>query len=313
MKWINYIAGVRIVLRRLKYRKSMFKFNQNVIYTHRNKLYDELKNLLIMKTVKNIMIAATILLVVVSCSVVKPGMQAMKWNPYGKGLKTETVYKDGVVWHMPWNGVVRYNVQWQTFTEEVAVLTKDELHIPITVSVTLRPIEAELAQLEIEVGQDYYRSVVKPEFVSLARNIFADYEYKVVSPKSPDIEAAIYKQLVTKIEGKHLEVDNVTINHIKYPQVVTSAVDRKLAVEQDIQQKDYEMKIAEKQAEIQRILAAGQRDAQQIIDAGLTQKYLQYKALEVQDKLTTSPNTKFYFVPMGKDGLPVIVDTGEGN
>uniref|UniRef100_UPI004047535E prohibitin family protein n=1 Tax=Roseivirga sp. TaxID=1964215 RepID=UPI004047535E len=267
-----------------------------------------------MKSKFSILSIAVIALFAIGCSVVKPGTQAMKWRPYGKGLQTQEVFKDGVVWHMPWNGVVRYNIQWQTYTEQVAVLTKDELHIPIIVSVTLRPIEAELAQLELEVGQDYYKSVVKPEFISLARNIFADYEYKVVSPKSPEIEAAIYKQLVTKIEGKHLEIDNVTIDHIKYPQVVTSAVDRKLAVEQDIQQKDYEMQIAEKQAEIQRILAAGQRDAQQIIDAGLTQKYLQYKALEVQDKLTTSPNTKFYFVPMGKDGLPIIVDTGgDGN
>ncbi|MBN72896.1 MAG: peptidase [Gimesia sp.] len=267
-----------------------------------------------MKSKISILSLAVIALFAVSCSVVKPGMQAMKWKPYGKGLQTQEVFNDGVVWHMPWNGVVRYSVQWQTYTEDVSILTKDELHIPITVSVTLRPIQAELAQLELEVGQDYYRNVVKPEFVSLTRNIFANYEYKVVSPKSPEIEAAIYKQLVTNIEGKHLEIDNITIDHIKYPQVVTSAVDRKLAVEQDIQQKDYEMQIAEKQAEIQRILAAGQRDAQQIIDAGLTQKYLQYKALEVQDKLTTSPNTKFYFVPMGKDGLPIIVDTGgDGN
>ncbi|MEQ8683298.1 MAG: prohibitin family protein [Cyclobacteriaceae bacterium] len=263
-----------------------------------------------MKTNISILGIAIIALFAGGCSIVRPGTQAMKWKPYGKGLQTQEVYKDGVVWHMPWNGVVRYSIQWQTYTENVAVLTKDELHIPITVSVTLRPIEAELAKLELEVGQKYYQNVVKPEFVSLARNIFADYEYKVVSPKSPEIEAAIYKQLVTKIEGKHLEIDNVTIDHINYPQVVTSAVDRKLAVEQDIQQKDYEIKIAEKQAEIQRILAKGQRDAQQIIDAGLTQKYLQYKALEVQDKLTTSPNTKFFFVPMGKDGLPIIVDTG---
>lgn len=266
-----------------------------------------------MKTIKKLMMAAGVLVLLAGCSIVKPGTQAMKWRPYGNGLQTQKIYKDGVVWHWPWNGVVRYSVQWQTFTEDVSILTKDELHIPITVSVTLRPVETELTQLELEVGLDYYQNVVRPEFVSLTRNIFADYEYKVVSPKSQEIENEIYKQLVSKTKEKHLEIDNVTINHIKYPQVVTLAVDRKLAVEQDIQQKDYEMKIAEKQAEIQRILAAGQRDAQQIIETGLTQRYLQYKALEVQDKMTTSANAKFYFVPIGKDGLPLIIDTGGEN
>ena len=159
-----------------------------------------------MKIKISILSAVAIAIVAVGCSVVSPGTHAMKWKPYGKGLQTQEIFKDGVVWHMPWNSVVRYSMQWQTYSENVAVLTKDELHIPITVSVTLRPVEAELAKLELEVGQEYYKNVVRPEFVSLTRNIFADYEYKVVSPKSPEIETAIYKQLVTKIEGKHLEI-----------------------------------------------------------------------------------------------------------
>ncbi len=163
--------------------------------------------------------------------------------------------------------------------------------------------------MELEVGGNYYQEVVKPELLSLVRNEFSHYKYSFVSPKSPEIESKIFTRLVELTRGKHLEFDRVTVKHIEYPKVVTMAVDEKLAVQQAIEQKDYEIKIAEKNAEIQRILAKGQRDAQQIIDAGLTPRYLQYKALEVQDNLTTSPNAKFFFVPLGKDGLPIIVDT----
>jgi len=261
------------------------------------------------KSLINSVIMIFLSVVIGGCSVIKSGQQAMKWSPYGKGLKTEKVYKDGIVWIWPWNGMVSYNTQWQTFSENVAILTKDELHINLRVSVTLRPIESELPELELEVGQDYYNNVVKPEFVSLTRNVFSNYEYNIVSPKSPEIEAAIFAGLVESVKGKHLEFDNVTVDHIIYPTVVTSAVNRKLAVEQDIQQKDYEIEIAEKEAEIQRIRARGQRDAQKIIDSGLTRLYLQFKALEVQDKLSTSTNAKFYFIPLGKDGLPIIIDT----
>lgn len=266
-----------------------------------------------MKTKLSVLIAAAILLTAAGCSVVKPGNNAMRWKPLGKGLATDKIYSNGVVWHWPWNGVVNYNMQWQTYSENVSILTEDELHIDMTVSVTLRPMASELPQLELEVGEDYYEKVIRPEFISLVRNVFSNYKYNSVSPKSPEIESTIFNQLAAITKGKHLEFDHVTVKHIEYPKVVTSAVDRKLAVQQDIEQKEYEMKIAEKNAEIQRILAKGQRDAQQIIDAGLTQKYLQYKALEVQDKLTTSPNAKFYFVPLGKDGVPVIVDTNSGN
>lgn len=266
-----------------------------------------------MKTKLNFLIAVAILLTAAGCSVVKPGYNAMRWKPLGKGLITNRIYSNGVVWHWPWNGVVDYNMQWQTYNENISILTEDELHIDMTLSVTVRPIPSELPQLELEVGQSYYEKIIKPEFMSLARNVFSNYKYNLVSPKSPEIESIIFNRLVSSTKGKHLEFDHVTVKHIEYPKIVTSAVDKKLAVQQDIEQKDYEMKIAEKNAEIQRILAKGQRDAQQIIDAGLTQRYLQFKALEVQDKLTTSPNAKFYFVPLGKDGLPVIVDTHSNN
>ena len=261
------------------------------------------------KRVQIYMLLIVLAFAVVGCAVIKPGQQAMKWSPYGKGLKTEKIYNDGIVWNWPWNGIVSYSTQWQTYSENVAILTKDELHINLTVSVTLRPIESELPKLELEVGGNYYNNVVRPEFISLTRNVFSNYDYTVVSPKSPEIESIIFKELVEVVKGKHLEFDNVTIDHIVYPPVVTSAVNRKLAVEQDIEQKDYEIEIAEKEAEIQRIRARGQRDSQKIIDSGLTRTYLQYKALEVQDKLSTSNNAKFYFIPVGKDGLPIIIDT----
>jgi regulator of protease activity HflC (stomatin/prohibitin superfamily) len=266
-----------------------------------------------MKNLKSnlVVVLLTIGVTLSGCSVIKPGHLSMKNNNWGKGLKTEKIYKDGVVWHWPWTNMVDYSVQWQTYTEKVAILTEDELHINLTVSVTLRPAEDELPSLELEVGGDYYNRIVRPEFISITRNIFSSYRYSVVSPESPQIESEIYKELVEKTAGKHLQFDNVTVDHIVYPEIVTTAVNRKLAVQQAIEQKDYELKIAAKDAEIQRTLAKGQRDAQQIIDAGLTPLYLQYKALEVQDKLSTSVNAKFFFVPIGKDGIPIIVDAGD--
>ncbi len=175
-----------------------------------------------MKTMKNFLIVAVIAFLAVSCSVVKPGYHAMKWKPYGKGLQTEKVYQDGVVWNWPWNGVRDYNMQWQTFSENISILTKDELHIDITVSVTLRPIAEELADLELEVGSDYYKNIVRSEFISLTRVVFSGYEYSVVSPKSPEIEKEVFENLVANTNGKHLEFDNYTIDHIKYPEVVTT-------------------------------------------------------------------------------------------
>jgi regulator of protease activity HflC (stomatin/prohibitin superfamily) len=241
---------------------------------------------------------------------VKPGSHGMMYSASKKGLKSDKIYEDGAVWHWPWNQVITYNLQWQSYQEEISVLTADELHITVRVTLTMRPMLEELPNLELEVGQNYYENIVKPSFYTVTRSVIANYNHNAVSPKSLEIETEILEGVKTKCEGKYLEFDLVSIDHIMYSPLVTEAVDQKLAVKQEIEQKDFEMQIAEKDAEIQRIRARGQRDSQQIIASGLTSKYLQYKALEVQDKLSDSDNTTFYFIPTGQDGLPIIVDTG---
>lgn len=243
-------------------------------------------------------------------SFIDPGNRGLKWRPWGTGLDKEEVHEDGIVWHWPWNNVIEYNVQWNNYSENVALLTADDLHIVATVSILMRPKLDELPQLHLEIGTEWYGRVVRPEFMTVTRNSFAKYIHTEIPRKSPEIEKVIYSGMVEKLKGKHLEIDNVTIDHVMYSRIVTEAVDRKLATKQRLEEKQYETGIAEKDAEIQRIRAQGQRDAQKIIDEGLTRKYLQFKALEVQEKLSTSPNAKFYFIPLGADGLPIIIDSG---
>lgn len=258
-----------------------------------------------------IILGATLVVVLTGCaSVIKPGQAGMMWKPWGKGLKTEKIYNNGLVWKWPWTRVIKYNVQWKNYTEKVDLLTADELHITVTVSVVLRPSIEELPLLELEVGRNYYASIVKPEIYTVTRSMFAKYIHGELSVKSPQIEKEILIELNNRVKDKHLDFDNVTLDHIMYSPLVTDAVEIKLATKQKIEQKDYEIKIAEKDAEIQRIRAQGQKDAEKIIDQELTSQYLQFKALEVQGKLSESDNAKFFFVPIGENGLPIIVDTG---
>jgi len=253
-----------------------------------------------------------LIVVLTGCaSVIQPGYKGMMWKPWGNGLRTDKIYDDGLAWKLPWNRVIKYNVQWTKNQIEISLLTSDELHVTITVSVIMRPSPKDLPLLELEIGRQYYENIVKPEFFTITRSIFANYSHKEMTVQGPKIEKDILAELKTRLKGKHIQFDNITLDHIMYSPLVTDAVDRKLATQQEIEQKDYEIEIAAKDAEIQRTLAKGQKDAEDIINQNLTQQYLQFRALEVQEKLATSPNAKFYFVPIGKDGIPLIIDAGE--
>lgn len=244
------------------------------------------------------------------CSVIKPGFNGVLNRPLGDGVKTDKVYSDGFSWKWPWNNMIKYNVQLKSYQEKINILTSDELHTMLTLSIILRPKFEELPLLVLEIGKNYYANIIKPEFYSVTRGIMANYNYEELSAQSIQIENEIFDKLVKSLKRKHIVVDKVTLDHIVYSPMVTNATDRKLATKQLIEQKEFEIQIAEKEAEIQRILARGQKDAQIIIDQGLTKRYLQFKSLEVQESLSKSENAKFYFIPIGKDGLPIIVDTG---
>jgi regulator of protease activity HflC (stomatin/prohibitin superfamily) len=174
----------------------------------------------------------------------------------------------------------------------------------------------------LEIGPDFYPNIVKPEFLTVVRNTVADYAMVEIPEKSPEIEAKILQALRDRVKGKHIELDNVTINHIDFTAGMLRAIETKLAKEQERTQKDFELDIAVKEAEIarvrakseadalqirangeaeaQKVRAAGQAEAQKSIDRTLTPRFLQFKAFD-------SSNTKFIYVPIGKDGLPIIV------
>jgi|GEM_PF-2514828 len=271
-----------------------------------------------MKNVKKYISKAFLLMTIIGtlvllnqCTVIKPGHHGVMNRALGKGLKTDKVYKDGITWISPFNSMIKISTQWNSYQEDIAILTKDELHTTLKLSVILRPIENELPDLILDVGEDYYSTIVKPVFFSVSRGTIAKYDYSELSSQSTEIETEILLEIKKDLQGKHIEFDKVTLDHIIYSATVADATDEKLATKQVLEQKEYELEIAKKEAEIQIINATGQRDAQIIIENGLSIKYLQFKALEVQEKLASSSNAKFYFVPLGNNGLPIIIDAGD--
>lgn len=112
------------------------------------------------------------------------------------------------------------------------------------------------------------------------------------------------------------------MKHVEYDPNVAAAISAKLATAQRVEQKEAEVRIAERDAEIQRTAAKGRSDAirleaegqaaaivvkgeaqaQTAVGRTLTPEYLRYKAFDGEA-------TRDYFVPVGKDGMPLIVNT----
>jgi regulator of protease activity HflC (stomatin/prohibitin superfamily) len=254
---------------------------------------------------------------------VQPGQRGLRWYPLTEGLTTDTL-KTGFYWRAPWNNIFVYDIKWQSYTETVDALSADDLLVQLKTAIIMRPIPEEVYFLAQEIGSDFYPRIVKPELLAAVRSIVSNYPMVHVPEKSAEIASKVQAVVVEKLKGRHLEVASVAMADIELAKVVLEAVERKQAKEQEKEQKEFELIIAEKDAEIARrrakgegdsirirsegeaeglkIRAAGQAKAQETIAKTLTQDYLRFK-------LYDSPNAKMVLLP-DKLNVPILINPG---
>ena len=106
---------------------------------------------------------------------------------------------EGFYWHMPWNDVFTYSVQWRSFSEKIDVLTEDDLHIQLQASVRVRPLAEKFRQIQMEVGDDFYTNIVRSEFLSVVRNVMAESPMVAIPEHGAEIEAKMMAALRSRI------------------------------------------------------------------------------------------------------------------
>ncbi len=254
---------------------------------------------------------------------VQPGQRGLRWHPLTSGLSTETL-KDGFYWRAPWNSIYVYDVTLRSYTEKVEALTSDDLLIRLNAAIILRPLPEQLHFLAQEIGPDFYARVVRPELLAAVRSVISGYAMVTVPENSAEIASKVQAVVVEKLKGRHLEVASVALTDVELARLVLEAVEHKQAKEQEKEQKEFELVIAEKNAEIMRrtakgegdavrirsegeaeglrIRATGQAKAQEIISKTLTPEYLRYE-------LYSGPQSKVILIP-DQLNIPVLINPG---
>ena len=275
-------------------------------------------------SVRMFLVLIPILMFLQSCgTTVDPGKRGLRWRPLSSGLMKEPL-KEGFYWRAPWNDVFVYDTRWKSFKEKVDALTADDLPVTVYAAITMRPIPDEVYFLAQETGPDWYKQLVQPQLLSAVRGVVANYSMVTLPERSSEIGNKIEAVVVEALKGRHLDVYNVALSEMEFSQMVLRAIEQKQSKEQEKEQKNFEVVIAERNAEISRIQAKGEGDslkiraegeadsmriraigqsqAQEVITKTLTPDYLKYKLYE-------NPSSKTIIVPE-KLNVPLIVNPG---
>lgn len=213
-----------------------------------------------------------------------------------------------------WHNMVILDTSTQRFTEKIVVKMSDNLDLPFSLDFRTRinGSDSVINAMFNDITHDNYRVSLgrvygvygKNVVTNAARSVMGKYRVNEVAANFDKINADIQQEIIKRMVGSPLEVSDVTLAHIAYPKVITEAVEkqqeRELAIttEKNIQaiemiKKQNQMELAKADYEIRMLKAKTLRDENKTTSEGLNPILLQYRALDVQEKMAESDNKVF--------------------
>ncbi len=251
------------------------------------------------------------LFVLSSCVTVGPGSAGVLWkanggtqpNSYGEGQYS--------VWFA--NHMYVYDIRVMSNDETLNVIAANGLSINLAATVRYRIAPDQVVALQEEIGPDYYNVILEPLLRSDARRVVGRYSpEEIYSTKRDAVEREIREQLVTRTTGKHLIIEAVLIRNVELPPAIRTAIDQKLAAEQEVLKMEYELKITKATADQRRVEAEGIADYNRAIAKSLTPPILEFERIRQLEKLAASGNAKTVVLGQGASTTPVLLSAPHG-
>jgi prohibitin 1 len=177
-------------------------------------------------------VTITLLLALTGCTTVEPGHMGLMFKSLGGGLQRDKL-TPGTYFTGLFSRIEDFDITYSTHQEQIETTSSEGLHLTLKVSVIYRPVVDQLYDLDADIGLNYYDEVIGPEFRSAARGIFAHHSYQELLKKNEQIEDEIEADLRRRTNGKHVEISSVTLEALQYAPEISTAVQEKLAAEQD--------------------------------------------------------------------------------
>ena len=260
-----------------------------------------------------VIIGVAVLLVILvvknSFIILQPTERGVVFYPYSStGLNIDDVKGQGLSIVAPWNTMIIFDVEEQQIEETMDVLSVDGLSISIDVSLRFKPIPDQIGYLYEQFKTSYAAKLIRPELRSAVRQIVGQYTpEELYATKRQEIETKIEDATRTILKRNNIELKALLFRSIKLPAAIKTAIEEKLAADQEAQKFDYLLIKETKEAERRRIDAEGKAAANRILSASLTDKILTEKGILAPEALAKSPNSKVIVIGSGDGGLPIIL------
>ncbi len=185
--------------------------------------------------------------------------------------------------------VETWDVKLQSKTETAQVPSSEGLIVGLDTTLQFQVQPDQAPTIRKTIGWDYMNNLVLPVFRSALRDIVAGFPVKRIYAEQgrKEITDKLLEVLKEKLEPRGFIVVDVLLRDVKLPARFKESIETKLTAEQRVQQKQFELEQAVKDAEIEVARARGAAEAQEIVRSTLSDSYLQYLWIKT---LNENPN-----------------------
>lgn len=242
------------------------------------------------------------------CVVIREGEVGVKRK---LGKYENSVYTSGLRGFFPAvSAIERVSTQTNNIEVAITIPSKEGLSIRSEISILYSVEPNKVPDILRTIGSQYEQNVILPVFRSAVADVTSRFFAKDMhSGERAVIEETIRKQMMTNLTGRGINIEAVLMKSIQLPASLATAIEAKLAAEQEAQRMEFVLQSERREAERRKIEAEGVRDAQLIIAEGLNPLILNFKSIEAFMELAKSPNAKIIIT----DGasMPLMLDTND--
>ncbi len=240
------------------------------------------------------MTRARLLTVVLAWAVLVTGCVVIEDGEVGVSKSFGTIADEpvsqGVALQFPVVRIVEtWNVKLQELKETARVPSSEGLIVGLETSLLFQLQPDQAPAIRKTVGWNYVELLVVPYFRNAVRDVVSGYPVKNIYGEQgrKEIARKVRDFLRGHLEPRGIEVVDVLLRDVKLPARFKESIEAKLTAEQRVQQKQFELEQAKKDAEIEVARARGAAEAQQIVRSTLSDSYLQYLWIKT---LNENPN-----------------------
>ena len=206
------------------------------------------------------------------------------------GSISDEPVSQGVALQFPVVRIVEtWNVKLQELKESAQVPSSEGLIVGLDTSLLFQVQPNMAPSIRKTIGWNYVELLVIPYFRNAVRDVVSGYPVKNIYGVQgrKEIAGKVRDFLVENLTPRGIEVVDVLLRDVKLPARFKESIEAKLTAEQRVQQKQFELEQAKKDAEIEVARARGAAEAQKIVRSTLSDSYLQYLWIKT---LNENPN-----------------------